>query len=119
MKYLSRVVKGKGRGRGLGFPTFNLVIPAHFDLETGVYAAWVWIENKRYAGALHFGPIPTFQEMENNLEIFVLDYHDWETVDELTFEPVDYLRPVRTFTTADDLKEQIARDVRWVRETLS
>jgi len=62
MKFESTQTKGKGRGKLMGFPTINLKIPANFELEDGIYAAKVNIENKVFVGALHYGPVPTFNE---------------------------------------------------------
>jgi len=46
MKFKSRHIKGKGRGKKMGFPTINLKIPSNFKLEDGIYAAKVFIEDK-------------------------------------------------------------------------
>ena len=41
-----------------------------FDLGNGVYAAWITIAGTKFRGALHFGPIPTFDETKKSLEVF-------------------------------------------------
>jgi riboflavin kinase/FMN adenylyltransferase len=66
-------IRGKGRGKLLGYPTINMKIPVDFDLPDGIYAAWVTIGTTRYGGALHWGPIPTFKEEMKSLEVFVVD----------------------------------------------
>ena len=120
MRLNARVVKGHGRGGSeVGFPTFNLVIPQDFSLTFGIYAAWIWIGEDRYKGALHFGPVPTFDDPTPSLEIFVLDYNSDLPVVELGFETVAYLREIRTFDTVSDLSEQIERDVKETRVALS
>ncbi len=116
MKYTCQVIKGKGRGKKIvGFPTFNLVAPAEFKVKQGVYACRVWIGNKEYRGAMHYGSTPTFDDLATVLEIFVLDYRDAAPATELTFELGPYLRPVATFLSPKALRHQIALDVARVR----
>ena len=111
MKYSANVQSGKGRGKGLGFPTYNLVIPNELALAHGIYAAWVWLHGTRYGAAAHFGPVPTFDQAEVTLELYLLDYVDEPGVDALEFELVQFLRPVMTFDTPEALSAQIADDV--------
>ncbi len=112
------------------FPTFNLKIPAGFEAREGVYGCYVWLHGRKYRGALHYGPTPTFDETEKVLEIFILDYPSNETSDSevkeadrqpvtrLTFELGPYIRPVATFADAQKLRAQIALDVARVRRSL-
>jgi riboflavin kinase / FMN adenylyltransferase len=121
MQYRCEVIKGRGRGKNVvKFPTFNLQIPAGFETAAreGVYACHVWIEGKKYRGALHYGPTPTFDEKESVLEIFVLEYDSDQPVNELTFELGPYLRPVATFSDPQKLRTQIALDVQRVRRAI-
>lgn len=112
MAYHSNVIKGKGRGKQIGFPTFNLVIPKGLTAEFfGVYAAKVEINKKTYPAALHFGPIPTFDSSDPSLEVFVLGYEDEQPVKEISFQLIKYLRPVQRFSNSDELKKQIKEDV--------
>jgi riboflavin kinase/FMN adenylyltransferase len=116
MQYRAKVVKGKGRGKAIvGFPTFNLEIPAGFNTKEGVHACKVWIHGTKYDGAMHYGITPTFDDHEKVLEIFVLNYEDAVPVDELTFEVGHYLRPIATFMDPKDLRAQIALDVQRIR----
>ena len=71
MNYKTRQVKGKGRGKLLGFPTINLEIPPGFNIEEGIYAGRVWISKKQFKGAFHYGPVPTFHEKDKSLEVFL------------------------------------------------
>ena len=59
--YTSKVIKGRGRGREIGYPTLNLGIPRNFSVRQGVFAGWVIIDGHQYPGAFHFGPVPTFK----------------------------------------------------------
>ena len=116
MNYIAKIVKGHGRGKLLGFPTYNLKIPADLEVSYGIYAGLVWIEGTMYPGAFHYGPVPTFQQTTPTLEVFVLDYAPIEDPQEITFSLVKLLREIQHFSTAKDLEKQIAADVALVRQ---
>lgn len=115
MHVISHQVKGKGRGKVIGFPTINLEIPAGFLLEDGIYAAWVRIRDKKYKGALHFGPIPTFDEAAKSLEVFLLDAAEEELIgaenEAITLDTVQKIRDIMKFDATEELTEQIKRDI--------
>lgn len=114
MKFNSTQVKGRGRGRLLGYPTINLEIPKNFQLKDGIYAVKVFIEGQEFAGALHFGPIPTFNENEKTLEVFLIikpeSLPETENKD-IEIEIVKFLRDVLNFPNQEDLIKQIGEDV--------
>ena len=118
MKFTTQVIKGQGRGKTLGFPTFNLRIPQDFSAKQGIYAGWVWINNQKYIGAFHSGPIPVFAQPQARLEVFVLDYDNPDPISTLSFELIHYLRPVKNFASPQALARQISRDVAQVRAAL-
>lgn len=116
MKFTANVVTGRGRGRSLGFPTFNVTIPHHFDFKYGVYAARVWIDNIEYTAACHFGPVPSFDETEPTLEFYVLDYTANTQITKLAFAMLDFIRPILKFDDSAQLAQQIAHDVSNIRK---
>ncbi len=115
MKFSSIQIKGKGRGREMGFPTVNLKIPDNFELKDGIYATKVAIENKIFIGALHYGSVPTFNEEEKSLEIFLLGSNNTElenfNINIIKVEIIKYLRPVIKFKSKEKLIKQIEKDV--------
>lgn len=115
MKFSSTQVKGKGRGKLLGFPTINLEIPDNFQMPSGIYAVKVFIAGQEFIGALHFGPIPTFKEDEDTLEVFLIDIDPKELPDtsnlEIEIETLKYLRQVINFPNQEELVKQIGKDV--------
>lgn len=115
MKFNSTQTKGKGRGKLLGYPTINLKTPGNFQLPEGIYAVKVFIRGQEFIGALHFGPIPTFNELQKTLEIFLIDI-DPMTIPStenmnIEIETVQYLRPVLSFKNEQELSKQIGEDV--------
>ena len=79
------VVRGDGRGRGLGFPTANVAPPMYSAIPAdGVYAAWFTVlghgpvtgsvvPGERYQAAVSVGTNPTFSGRTRTVEAFVLD----------------------------------------------
>ena len=120
MKIVSHQIKGKGRGKFLGFPTINLEIPEKLTIEEGIYASWVKINNQNYMGALFFGPIPTFNETEKSLEVFLIDKTDLpdELIDNIEIGIKNWIREVKKFATEHDLVEQMKKDLEDVKRIL-
>lgn len=119
MKYRARVIRGRGEGRKLGFPTLNLEIPPGFAEaeKQGVYAGRVWLEDDApRPAAFHHGPAPTFGIETPSLEAYVLDADISTAPKELSFELLKYLREVRNFEGPEALAAQIAKDVEDTRE---
>ena len=122
MKFKTTTVRGHGRGKDLGFPTVNMVIPdtMSLTLQSGVYAARAIIENKKYGGALYYGPVPTFKQKELTLEIYLFDTIDFSVRDgtEIEIEIVKFIRPVMTFGLPELLVNQMEKDVEAVHAAL-
>lgn len=116
MKITGKIIHGAGRGRALGFPTINLD-SAPADLSFGVYAAWVTLSDKRFLGAVNYGPQPTFSGKNPILEVFILDFpsgEDWYGKN-VTVEIVKKIREIKKFASVEELKLQIQRDVEEIR----
>lgn len=114
------VVPGAGRGRGLGFPTANLLPEGEPLLREGVYAADALPEDEpaapppdraaadaRRRAIVHFGPRPTFSDGPS-LEAHLLDYAGAPRSLRLRF--LRFLRPVRAFPGGGALRRQLERD---------
>lgn len=125
MEFESTHIKGKGRGKPMGFPTINLKIPDDFELKNGIYATKVSIEKKIFKGALHYGPVPTFNEKEKSLEVYLIEITnkdlincDLENLDGkiIKVEIIKYLREIIKFKLVEDLVKQIDEDVKNIQK---
>lgn len=121
-KFKSKQISGHGRGRRIGFPTINMVIPDGFLLKEGIYAVRILISERYFIGAMHFGPIPTFGEKEKSLEVFLIDV-EWNDLsgldlDNIEVEVVKYLREIENFPDQEKLKRQISLDVDRVKKVV-
>jgi len=108
------VVKGKGRGEVLGFPTANLRIPSSKILpENGVYASYVWIAGKKYKGIANLGCRPTFREKLKypRVEVFIIGFKGKLYGRSLKVEFVERIREEKKFNGTEALKLQIKKDI--------
>ena len=115
-----RIVRGKGRGMGLGFPTANLEAPDGFCLPgLGIYAGYLLVEGRRLASAISVGTNPTYGEGNPvTLEAYALDFTGDLYGEEGEVEFTAYLRPERAFPSDDALAAAIDADVAEVRRIL-
>jgi len=113
------VVKGDGRGKGLGFPTANIA-PKHSIIPAdGVYAVRFFVREKLYDGIANIGVRPTFDENRLTIEVYVLDFNEDIYGEEISLYFIGKIREERKFKSTDDLIRQIAADVRTARGMLA
>jgi len=107
------VVRGDELGRKLGFPTTNLDVNGRVVPPNGVYAVHAYVAGKRHRAVANIGHRPTLKNSapELRVEAHLLDFNEdlYGKEMELTF--VDKLREEKKFSSIDELREQIARDV--------
>ena len=113
------VVHGAKRGRALGFPTINLAVPPQRLLpRDGIYAMRVRVRDEEVAAAASLGVRPTFDSGDRRLEAFLLDWEGDVYGDTIVASFVERLRDELRFASAEELTEQIARDVEATRTAL-
>jgi riboflavin kinase/FMN adenylyltransferase len=114
------VVRGDGRGRTLGFPTANLVVPGGDKLipPEGIYAVRGVLRTGTYGGALHLGPRPTFRGSPPTIELHLMDFAGDLYGEEVRVDFVRRLRAIQPFSTVEALVEQMSRDVSLARRVL-
>jgi len=114
------VVRGDGRGRGLGFPTANLKVSNAGKLipPPGIYAVRGVLRSGTHSGALHLGPRPTFRGSPPTVELHLLDFEGNVYGEEVRVDFVERLREVRPFDSVALLVEQMQEDVEAARAVL-
>jgi len=114
------VVRGEGRGRGLGFPTANLRIEDGGKLvpPQGIYAVRAVLRRGTYLGALHLGPRPTFKGSPPTIELHILDFDGDIYGEEVRVDFVAYLREILPFASVAALVEQMKADVEAARDAM-
>ena len=77
---MEKVIKGKMRGRTIGFPTCNLKISNYILPKLGVYAVLVKYKKKLRKGIANIGYRPTFKGknllLETNIFGFKQNFSD-------------------------------------------
>lgn len=114
-----RVAPHRGRGRQLGIPTINLPAPA--SVPDGIYAGVVFWQGQRLFAAVFVGAAITFGETERQVEAYLLDVTQAQTVDnwgEIKVELTHFIRSNQQFPDADRLKQQMDQDIIRIRQCL-
>jgi riboflavin kinase/FMN adenylyltransferase len=114
------VVRGAGRGTGLGWPTANLqTLPRLLLPGEGVYAGRALHRDSGYRAAINVGTNPTFGQEPVHLEAFLLDFSGDLVGEPLAIEFWERLRDEVRFEAVDELSRQIEADVARTREVVS
>jgi riboflavin kinase/FMN adenylyltransferase len=108
------VLTGDQLGRRLGFPTANLDVARLVLPPNGVYAARTTVSGMRHRSVLNLGLRPTVQTgaLERRCEVHVLDFAGYLYDQEVEVEFVAKLRDEVKFASLDELKAQIAADIK-------
>jgi riboflavin kinase/FMN adenylyltransferase len=108
------VVRGRGLGRQLGWPTANLQVDGRkFLPQEGVYAALAQLDgsDSAMAAVMNLGPQPTVDPTAPSaVEVHLLDRSLELVGRELRVEPLALLRHQRRFDGIEALSTQIAAD---------
>ena len=112
--FKGKVVKGKGIGKSLGFPTANLEIDGRKFLPgEGVYAAWTTIgsSSHKIASIMNLGSQPTIDPLlPSAVEVHLINKDINLYGLNLSVEPVKKLRSQIQFENIDQLSNQIKKD---------
>jgi riboflavin kinase/FMN adenylyltransferase len=116
-RFGGRVVRGRGLGRELGWPTANLQVDGRKILPLeGVYAAWAQLlggpgAGERLPAVMNLGPQPTVDPTAPSaVEVHLLGRQLELEGAELLVEPVALLRQQRKFESLEALVAQIGAD---------
>ena len=117
--FTGKVLEGRHEGADMGFATANLELPAMLQvLGEGVYAAYGYVDGRKYKVAMSIGVAPTFEDATATCEAHILDFEGDIYGDTITIEPVHYLRPMIKFESTDELIATVMDNIAWTRENL-
>ena len=119
---LGTVVHGRAIGRTMGYPSANIDPHNEALPPLGVYAVQARVDGTFHDGAMNFGTRPTFDHdkaVPPLLELHLLDFDGSLYDQDIEAFFIERLRDEWYFATIDELKDQIADDVRRTREILS
>ena len=111
-----KVIKGKKRGRKIGFPTCNMKLNDYVIPKLGVYSVKVNFENFRREGIANIGYRPTFKGQSLLLEtnIFGINKNLYNKVISVCFK--NFIRREKKFKNFEYLKKQIKLDIKQAKK---
>ena len=111
-----KVIKGKKRGRKIGFPTCNMTLGDYVIPKLGVYAVKVNFGNQYKNGIANVGYRPTFKGQSILLEtnIFGINKNLYNKVINVNFKK--FIRKEKKFKNFEYLKKQIKLDIKQAKK---
>ncbi len=106
------VERGRQVGRTYGFPTLNLSIPPEKLLPgDGVYAGFASTPKGTFKTIINIGARPTFGVEERKIEAYLKGFSGDLYDKTVRIYPTEFLRPIQKFSTEEELKNQLKKDV--------
>jgi riboflavin kinase/FMN adenylyltransferase len=115
-----RVIRGRGLGKEIGFPTANISVPQRLIIpKPGVYAVIGTVEEKKFMGVTNIGSAPTVRrESSITVETHFINFNQniYDKLVKLDF--IERIRPEIKFDSIDQLVLQIRRDIETAEEII-
>ena len=110
------LVSGKHIGTTLGFPTLNLKLSDNYILpKFGVYKTICYVDNVPHIAITNVGVKPTIGEgFEPGIEVHLKDFKGEVKGDVISVEFLKFVRPEMKFSSKEELKAQISKDIKEV-----
>ncbi len=110
------VIDGRKMGRKLGFPTANVQVYKEMSIiSNGVYYTKTILGSKSYDSITNVGNVPSFTGAAFSVESYLLNFEADIYGEEIKVEFVEKLRDEVKFDKAEDLSEQISKDIERVK----
>jgi riboflavin kinase/FMN adenylyltransferase len=106
-----KVVKGRQRGKDLGFPTANIAV--HEKIEEGIYVSKIRVstEEKWYPALTFVGKAETFGEKKIKAESYLLDFSGNLYGKFISVSLLKKIRDNKKFDSPEELVEQMEKDL--------
>lgn len=106
------VVKGKGIGKQLNYPTANISIEESYKLipKNGVYVVKAKIDDTVVFGMMNIGTNPTLEGKVQSIEVHFFNFSNDIYGLQLEVEILERLRDEHKFDSLDELKAQLSKD---------
>ncbi len=106
-----KVASGEKLGRTIGFPTANISIKRKLSPVLGVYSVLIKHQSKTYTGVCNVGQRPTICGTKTLLEVFIFEFDQDIYGDCVKVIFKQKCRDEKKFSSLDELKTQIQKDV--------
>lgn len=107
--FWGKVIRGKNRGKDLGFPTANISL--HTTFEEGIYLAKVRVEDVWYSSLTFIGKAITFHETKLQAESYLLGFSGNLYGKYITVRVLKKIRDNKKFNSQKDLVKQMQEDL--------
>jgi len=116
-----KIVRGKGLGKKLNFPTANLQIKEDYKIipKNGVYLVQSKISEKLIYGLTNIGTNPTVGGIHQTIETYFLDFNENLYTKTLQLKFIARIRDEQKFKNVGELKAAIKKDEEFARDYLS
>jgi riboflavin kinase/FMN adenylyltransferase len=106
------VVRGRGIGKDLGYPTANMEIPEDYKLipKNGVYVVRSVLDGQTIFGMMNIGTNPTVGGKEQTIETYFFDLDKDLYGKEITIEMLVRIRDEKKFNSVEELKIAMKQD---------
>jgi riboflavin kinase/FMN adenylyltransferase len=106
------IVKGKGIGRTINFPTANLKIEESYKLipKNGVYIIQSALNNRLVFGMMNIGYNPTVNGEGQSIEIHFFDFKENLYTKKIQIQVLKRIRDEEKFDSLEQLTEQLEKD---------
>lgn len=105
-----KVIKGKARGKTLGFPTANIESENEI-IPLGVFISEVRINSKTFPSITNAGYRPTFGKDAMQIESYIINFNKNLYGNEITIRLIKKIRDEKKFKKSEDLSLQLAKDL--------
>ena len=106
------IVHGNHIGSKIGFPTLNIKLSENYVLpKFGVYKTICYVDNVPHVSITNVGVKPTLGKNEISIEVHLLNFDKDVYGDVVNLEFLDFIREEKKFSSIDELKAQIEKDV--------
>ena len=113
------VIKGRGLGKLLGFPTANIDVREGLIPAFGVYATKIMVESRTYSSVTSIGMRPTISDNGKvSVETMIFDFEKDIYGKFVEIELIKYIRGEIKFPSLEELKFSMKKDVQKSKDIL-
>jgi riboflavin kinase / FMN adenylyltransferase len=107
-----KVIRGKGLGKTLQFPTANLLIEEPYKLipQNGVYVVYAYLNHQKVWGMMNIGINPTVNGKEHSIEVHFLNFNQDLYGQTISVHLIERIRDEQKFDSLTELKNQLEKD---------
>ncbi|NNJ88562.1 MAG: bifunctional riboflavin kinase/FAD synthetase [Eudoraea sp.] len=115
------IIRGKGLGKELGFPTANLHIEEAYKLipRNGVYVIQSNFHNKIIYGMMNIGTNPTVDGQHQSIEVHFFNFNEDLYHKHIQVNILHWIREEQKFNSLEELKQQLKKDKKTARSLIT